>query len=637
MKKRGQVTIFIIAGISLLLIIALLIMYQQQALIFKPEVVVPPEISPLQKYVRNCIQTTAEEGILLIGSNGGYIDFPDEIEFDPTSYISTNPLFREIKIPLWRYRGISKIPSESFIVNELETYIEENIDSCIQDLAPFQNLFQIESGEKQAVATLMDSGVAVDLIYPLKITIPSKNQTANIEKFEASVPLRLKTVYQLARDILEEENLDKFIETRTIDLIASDPEIPYIDYEFTCRPRIWKLQDVEAKLKQLLTANLPLIKVEKTKYSPLPENLEYERNHFVWDVTTTDYPDTHVSFTYDEDWPLDLHVRPNDGSILRSNAQRGQDILSLVCMHLWHFTYDVRYPFLVTVTDEKTDDHEKFTFNFGIEAGINHNRPDTTNFGITTFDIESPSTERQRYCSERTRNILSVYTFENISRPGLPDQKNKLPGVNISYTCMKYKCPMGQSEFVSGGAVAALSKEFPYCINGVLRGIKPGYLEAQEFVSTNTEKTAYLYLTPVTNKKFKVVKHFAVGDRVDEEEGLEEDESALIKITRNQTYKSNGVYPSYEEGIPSEIELLAKWDYNYELEITLLNEDGIIGGYKSSWKPSWVSLEDAKEITFHAMEWPYIGLTDPESAQKLAEKLDNLEEKSEKIPEPELT
>jgi len=635
-KKRGQVTIFIIAGISILLIIALLIMYQQQSLIFKPEVVTPPEVAPLQKYVRNCIQTTAEEGIHLIGANGGFIEFPDEIKLNPASYISTNPLFEEIKIPLWRYRGESKIPSEAFMVNELENYIEDNVDSCLQGLAPFQKLFQIESKEKQATVTLMESGVAVELDYPLKITIPSKNQTVNIEKFEITVPLRLKTAYELAKNILEEENKDKFIETRTIDLIASDPEIPYINFEFTCNPEVWKLQDVKEKLKQSLTSNLPLIKVEQTKYNPIPDTLEYEKNHFIWDVTTTEYPDTHVSFTYDERWPLDLYARPNDGSILRSNAQRGQDILSLICMHLWHFTYDVRYPFLVTVTDEKTDDHDKFTFNFGIEAGINHNRPDITNFGITTFDFERPSTERQRYCSERTRNILTVYTYENISRPGLPSQKNKLPGVNISFTCMKYKCPMGQSEYVSGGAVAVLSKEFPYCINGVLRGNKPGYKEAQIFVSTNKEKSVDLYLTPIINKKFKVVKHFATGDNlVEEEEELEDEESALITIKKDRTYKSNGVYPPYEGEI-SELEMLAGWSYSYELEITLLDESGIIGGYESTWKPDWESLEDAQEIKFHVMEWPYIGLTDDKSAQKLTERLDNLKENSEDIPKPEL-
>ena len=307
---------------------------------------------------------------------------------------------------------------------------------------------------------------------------------------------------------MQEENTDMFLEEKTIDLIALDPDIPYTDIEFTCEPKIWYKSDIRNKLKHLLRTDLPLIRVDKTKYKPIPQDRPYEANHFVWEVSSLRYPTTHVSFTYDEKWPFELNIMPSDGEFLRSNAQKGQELLSAFCMHLWHFTYDVRYPILVTITDEAAKGHGKFTFNFGIEIGVNHNAPDKTNFGTTRFEFNSGAEAADRFCIETPRNILTVHTFENVSTDDYGDLIQEIDKVNLTYTCMKFKCPMGQSEWAFGGSVAILSEEFPYCINGVLKAEKEGYETAKKFVSTNKEKSTEIYLTPIIKRNITVVKHY---------------------------------------------------------------------------------------------------------------------------------
>ena len=94
--KRGQITVFIIAGIAILLTIALLIIFKNELAVFKPDKVLPPDVVPVQRFIENCVQTTARDGITLLSANGGLRRFIESLELESSEYISTNPLFQEI-------------------------------------------------------------------------------------------------------------------------------------------------------------------------------------------------------------------------------------------------------------------------------------------------------------------------------------------------------------------------------------------------------------------------------------------------------------------------------------------------------------------------------------------------------------
>jgi len=627
-KKRGQITIFIILGILILLIIFLFIYFRQATTVFKPERVVPPELKPFDEFVGSCIDRVARNGINILGANGGFIRFPPEIDFDYQSTLKTNPLFPSIKTPLWHYKGQTRIPSEEYMKEDLAYYINQNLDECLGNLEAFKQQFEIiELEPRKVLVDLTDNSVDVTLDYRLEIRSLVENQTTRITEFKTSVPIRLKTVYELARNVMEEELKDKFIELRTIDLLALDKSTPYTDLEFTCSPKIWYVSDINAKLKRLLEANLPLIRVEKTSYEPIPADQPYVANHYIWEVTDVKYPSTHVSFSYDRTWTLQLHISPNEGYFLKSNAQRGFDLMSFFCMHLYHFTYDIKYPVLVTITDDQGKNHEKYTFNFGIETGVNHNRPDKTNFGISFFDFTQKDTA-DRFCIEAESNLLTVHTFENISTQEYGDLYAEIAGVNLTYTCIRFKCPMGQSEWQFRGAVALLTQEVPFCINGVLRGTKPGYDEAYTFVSTDAEKTVDLYLTPSILKNVTVVKHYVIGDRVDSEQPIEETQTAIITI-KKKDFRSTAFYPP-SQGIPSELKFNGKWDYTYELEIYLVDDRTILGGYIGNWTIPWNKLVGTRMLKFHVVEFPYT-----EEPEKQFMYMTALPETSKKVPGPE--
>ncbi len=282
---------------------------------------------------------------------------------------------------------------------------------------------------------------------------------------------------------------------------------------------------------------------------------------------------------------------------------------------------------MVTITDEEARRHEKYTFNFAFEAGIKHNQPDKTNFGVTEFAFE-PRGRAEEFCLESASNLLTVHTFENVSTEEYGELHEEIAGVNLTYTCIRLKCPIGETEWQFRGAVASLTEEFPYCVNGVLRGAKPGYEESFIFVTTDQEKTVDLYLNPITTKDITVVRHRVLGERVDQEEPLEDDQTAIITIKRKD-FESTTFYPPIE-GIEA-LRLLGKWNYDYEIEINLADDRTILGGYKGNWTVPWDELKTAKEIKFHVVEFPFTRIP-----ERQFEYISQLPETSKKVPKPEL-
>src|SRR3989344_4564829 len=76
MNKRGQVTSFIILGIVLVVIAFVVFYFFGDVLIKQKKEVIfdESEIEPLKNYVEECIKLNGEDGLNLIGKQGGDIN-----------------------------------------------------------------------------------------------------------------------------------------------------------------------------------------------------------------------------------------------------------------------------------------------------------------------------------------------------------------------------------------------------------------------------------------------------------------------------------------------------------------------------------------------------------------------------------
>ena len=600
MKKRGrkgQITLFIIIGILIVIAAALVLYLKEQDIIFRPAPsVVPDETVPLQDFVEICIGNVGKDAANLVGTTGGYINIPDEIANNPSSYIPISPLERG-KIPYWYYQGENRIPPLEFIEDEMELYITENLKECILDLGPFQTQYNInELGDISTEVVSTEEGITIEVDYPIEITDKLGKKIISFDKFSTNVGYRLKRVHELAVKIMEAEEQTQKLEDLTVDLLALDTDIPYSSFELSCQRKTWKLNEIHEKLKLLLRNDLPLIRIAKTDFRPVPADQPYVLNHYVWDVSSKFYPKMSVSVSYDDSWPLYLYARPNKGNILQSNMQQGSDLASWLCMQTWKFTYDVRYPVTITIADEKSD----YSFNYAFDVIVDHNNPSRDDFSTSSFEFET-NPDEQEYCGRRV-NDMTIYSYENVS--GEFESYLEIDDVNLTFTCLKFTCPIGETKFK--GPVGTLTETFPYCVWGILKGTKEGYKDGRIFIATDSPGDAEIYLTPLKKiKDYTVVKHELTynGDLFTisaQEEKLSRDEIASISIERND-HKTFGSYPKDEL---LEMELLAYDDFEYKVEIFLSDGENLIGGYSGNWTIDWNELGNSDEIEFHVVYMP---------------------------------
>ena len=170
MQKRGQITVFIVLGLLILIVVMYFIFIREKSILGTEEIL--PELIPVKSYIETCMANLGNDAVTTLGLNGGYLYFPLDIEANPDSYLSRSPT-PEFKNPYWWYDGTESIPSISFMEGQLSQYISLNLRDCLNDFEAFNNSYDIlEQGDIEVITVIgdsMDSLVDVSVKYPIKI------------------------------------------------------------------------------------------------------------------------------------------------------------------------------------------------------------------------------------------------------------------------------------------------------------------------------------------------------------------------------------------------------------------------------------------------------------------------------------
>ena len=649
-NKKAQITLFIIIGIVIVISVLMFIYFKAkiQGSIYPGAGYTLPASNPIRLQIERCIASTGKESIELLGSRGGYTALPKEIENDQLSYLAFGPAEFQFKQPYWWYQGINNIPSEEDLKQQISAYVTSNIKTCLRNLTS-ETFDIVEKGNIITKVSLNENDVSIKLTYPILIIDSINNTKTRVSDFSATVPIRLKKAYELAKAIMEMENADSFIEKKTIDLMAldNDENIPLIGMDVSCKKKEWDIRDVKQRLKELLEANLQFVKVEGTNYNEnsfiyIPESYSEEQTfnksyyglHYVWNVMENPPEDMHVAFRYDRNWELSLSARPSNDMKLESNAQKGYEMLRYFCLHLWHFNYDVSYPVTVTIRDDREGGHDAYSFTFAFMTSIDHNQPLRANIPRTVFRARG-SASNDDYCNDKYYNITIHTTDKKTSKP--------VEDVNLTFICGPFSCEMGQTYDVGLGADAELRTEFPLCSYGIIRGRAEGYSKSDEFyqiIQTDRKKVYglephyYLEMQPVKEiKNYTVVKHVFADNVVSQHaEKLADDEKVTITIKDAESeFESYGIYPINQTNVSHPITLLAKDEYTYNITVYLMKSENVTGGYKADWYVPSQDIEDAKQVIFHVIDK---GLSEKE--EEIYKFMAELEKHSRQIPTPEI-
>ncbi|MBD3313283.1 hypothetical protein GF345_02475 [Candidatus Woesearchaeota archaeon] len=620
MKKRGQLTVFIVIGIFLLAFLGVVMYFRQETVEQEIPEVVPEYLFPVKQYVDSCLETTAEQGVTVLGAQGGYIYIPERITFDPQSYI----LFGGIKVPLWYHQGRSRVPNLDVMQNDLERYIAENIDACLADFIVFEQQYDIYPEENRSVEVVItDTAVDVTMTYPMDVKLKSEESTTRITRFNSELFVKLKRMFLLAREMIQAENNQLFFEQITLDLMAAGTDIPFTDVVFECGQKIWYVPEVEEKIKDLLFYNIPKVRVKSTDHEPFEESYAryellrgytpqdimegnapqdapsdaYEYFHFFWDPTVNDYKDLRANFYFQKEWPFFIRVNPSSGQTMKSSWGRGtpQYWLSFLCINAYHFTYDLIFPIHAVVRDDSAFGGKGYAFRFAFPVRINKNEGVSTTFNSEIF--ENPQTTAGDYCNDRLDKKTIVYATDKKTHEDILDAE-------ITFNCMDfYYCDLGttDTEFGRNRLAVALPS---FCSPPTIEAEHPDYHKSSVTVPPDPS-FAEIIMTPLQEMDFRVVKQRLTGPDLQEPEELEEGETAVVYLSTEQLedYDIFRRYP-YDES-PEEMQeiKLADDDVKYRLEVLLLSKDNeMIGGFRGNWTVDDADLRGKSTIVFKAIE-----------------------------------
>lgn len=256
---KSQVTMLMITGIALFILVSLVLYLSKSAIKKQSERNVKGiqdtaiGSQPVKEYVAKCLDKTAKDAVILSGRQGGYIyksqggtliDFRDDEEgkyfikynslnvayniLPPKFNIPSTPLTPPLFSSVWEYPWITfpyktEASSEQIsygyfgalnmpplepsqgpnsIQSQIESYIDNNIASCI-DIDIFkQQGFDIDISSTKTSAFIRDDYIKIKLSIPITINNPTSKELSVVTDFSADVDVRLKDTYHFARNLI---------------------------------------------------------------------------------------------------------------------------------------------------------------------------------------------------------------------------------------------------------------------------------------------------------------------------------------------------------------------------------------------------------------------------------------------------
>ncbi|RMF05237.1 hypothetical protein D6764_05190 [Candidatus Woesearchaeota archaeon] len=537
LKKRGQVTIFIIIGIILLFSSALIFYIRQQITSATTEIEVgdittevPQRSDPIETFVRDCLESVSIEEVRALGLKGGYMD-PQRAGLRYNAVRPTRSSLLKISpngnvyIPFWYEMSsndkcvsdcvvethvppLRKSEGPNSIEEQLEEAIASKISLCLDDFSYFreQGFTVLEAGRPEADVTVSRNDIYVKLDYPLKFA--KEGSVSEYKDFSVRLPLNLRKIYELATKVLKLTTSLQFFEGDALNLITAFSDLsedalpPIYDFRLGAGDFVmWQKSKVAEKIKLILMNHIPMAQVMGTR--------NYYR-HSISDAMVqgmarkmiifqnASYPFYNVEFTYLGWWPFYLDVKPSTGEIIKPDISSGGPIGSIIPgfgMQQYRFFYDLSFPVLVTISYPEAFNGKGFTMSYAIEANIRQNRPVNGSgaFSPTTFTGETFVCQKETWNSgDYNIRVLDASTGEY------------LPDVLVSASFGNEGCVLGRT---SEGENSSLITKLPVGI-GALVFEKEGFgtRTLPIGVGVNSSRNITLKVYPEKQVALKIMK-----------------------------------------------------------------------------------------------------------------------------------
>lgn len=555
-QHKGQITIFVILGIVLLVGAAIVFLVLRGGATNNADQLqrsvqtVDKEFRPVQQYVETCLYEIGLDGLQELGAHGGYIDpvgaqSSKSFLIKPSQPTDSDGLLIDIQdagtfVPYWFYsrspldslelQPTLGFPSIEEITRNHQEYIDRNLFSCLGDfdvISQTGSTIDILDEEPTTSVVYTDSNVVIKTEFLLDVELED-GSSKEIQSYITTIPIPFKEYYDLAYALTLYEANEQYLENLVLTIIGQfgypsfDALPPFSAYKSSFEPVTWSQTDVNRKLKDLLLSYVSAFTVYGTQtYNSLDfSSLTDEEYLFFQKFIIPPYfnVDTTLDVTHSYlNQPIFSKVYPTQGELISpqfKNPGEGYNLYSQVEPEQhYEFFYHVSYPVLVSITDNNISGGDSFTFMFGLESNIRANR-DWTDYqegkGPLTWDpnwIETSLADKP--ATLLSDDVVQTQQVNAQARELFQDESQFLSNISLRTQDAHTLEPitkanvrvgiasfgatnLGLTQLTPDGYESIFEGKAPHIQNGYVHVQKQGYIDEVKPLSTNTTQVTNL-------------------------------------------------------------------------------------------------------------------------------------------------
>lgn len=192
-QKRGQLTIFIILAIVMVVGIILFYYFNSQGF---GEKTYDPKVEILRQDFLECFERSFEESLVVIGIQGGYFDVPE-----PKELISG--YFFSFELPYYYYEGELNVPSREIIENNIRGVARDLIVYCSEGDNFSESYDSVSLTEGDVLVKIYEGYVSFTPNIFMDVSYDSKNVRVDFSKSPVIVNSDLYYMHEIANFLAE--------------------------------------------------------------------------------------------------------------------------------------------------------------------------------------------------------------------------------------------------------------------------------------------------------------------------------------------------------------------------------------------------------------------------------------------------
>ncbi len=193
--KKGQVTLFVILGIVILLSVVLVFMLRNK-LDGLPSFG-KQEFTDVEAFLRDCTRNNLVDGMYSVSMQGGY--YRPGKEKSTVSYL-------KYQIPLYLTPMRQELPLLENVETEMGRYVADKTELCLSEIEK-NGAYRIIRGTPQALVTIAEKKVMVTVNPSLEIE--RDNKTRRFGQVKEEIVFDLPKKYNIVKMVLDEQEKER--------------------------------------------------------------------------------------------------------------------------------------------------------------------------------------------------------------------------------------------------------------------------------------------------------------------------------------------------------------------------------------------------------------------------------------------